>query len=1152
MRYIFAGLTLAVCAAAGPVGSARLLSAVPQGFEPNRGQIDRNIDFVSHGLGYSLLLAPGEAQVRLTTTPKNHRWHKSADVRVKFLGANTRAHGQELEPQTAKSNYFIGNDPAQWRKDMPRYSRVEYHDVYPGVDIAYYGAGPQLEYDLLLRPHADPSKIRLKITGADRIRIDEAGNLLLSVGQADIRELKPVIYQSFEAGRQRIDGRYVLMSGHTVGFAVADYDRAKPLVIDPVLEFSSFFGGTGNDNASTITLDSSGNSYVAGFTSSSTLAGTRIGTPFSCGGVAAFIAKINSSGNLVFATYLGGTNDQSGAIGTVDGNGNIYITGATHSSNFPTVHPLYGTYNGGVSDTYVAELNSAGNALIFSTFFGGNGQDYTSGIGLDSAGNVYIVGTTTSTNLPTQNPVQAHPGNMTDAFAAKFAAGGTALLYSTYLAGNNYDFSNGMTVDSNGTAYLYGDTESTDYPVQNALQPSFCGWTSGQPMPTVGHGWVTVLGANGSLIYSTYICGDAASDSTRGAALDRNGNLIITGQTESTVFRTLNPLQAHHGGGANDAFIMSLSPSGSLLYSSYLGGSGDDIGRGVAVDSAGNWYITGQTSSSIDFPTTADRTQPAYGGGTYDTFVTKISAAGTPSIVFSTFLGGSADEVGHGIAVDSLAQAYIVGSTGSNNFPTRSPFQATYGGGAGPHDATWSVIATCDFTFSTQSPFLAGGGSGNISVTTTPECAWNATSNASWITSVAPASGAGPGSVSYSVSSSNGSARSGTITIAGQTITVNQLAGPVISSVSPSSGGKGAINLALAIVGNQTHFAAGVSAVSFSGTGIAPGTISVTDATHMTANINIAANAPVGPQNVTVTTGTEVAVLTVGFTVASALPPGIGAEFGATSLGLGGTTSLSFSVSNPNPGTSLTNVGFTDTLPSGLVVATPNGLSGNCGGGTIAAIAGTGAVSLSGATLGAGAECVFSVNVTAASGGPWVNTTGNVSSTQATGGTAAANLGLGASGSSSYSFVTGATLSQSSLRNNFAGYVGLEFTLGSTALSVSAVGRMCVAGNTGTHTVKLVNVATGLDVAGSAVGVSMSGCTPGQYQYAVLAGAVTLVPGTAYYLVSSESGGGDQWYDMSAVAASAGVVNAAAWFDGTTWRSLSGAASFVPPNFLYL
>ncbi|HLH43152.1 MAG TPA: SBBP repeat-containing protein, partial [Bryobacteraceae bacterium] len=675
--------------------------------------------------------------------------------------------------QPGKSNYFIGNNSASWPTDIPRYGRIEYRQVYPGIDVVYYGGRDPLEYDFVLGPQADPDKIRLEFQGADGMHIDAAGNLAFRAGGIEILERKPVVYQATGESRRLVEARYISLGGNRVGIEVSGYDRSKPLVIDPALVFSTFFGGSGNDSASTVVVDANGNYYVSGFARSNPLpGGANLGAPFSGSpGVAAFIVKMSASGTLIFSTFIGGNNDQAGGKIAVDANGNVYMAGSTASATFPVVNAIQSSYGGGSFDAFVLELSNSGNSLIYSTYLGGNQLDNAAGVAVDSSGGAYIVGYTNSTNFPANNAVQTALAGFQNAFAAKLTPGGTALVYSTYYGGNGTDYSNGMTLDRFGNSYMYGDTSSTNFPLVNPQ--GACS----------GGGWVASLSPSGTVGYSTYICG---SNAVRGAAVDpTSGNLVITGQTSSTTFvTTTNAIQQNLGGGSGDAFVTELSPGGNILYSSYLGGNGTDIGRGTAVDSLGNWYITGQTSST-DFPTVSP-IQATFGGVVANAFLTKINPNTTPvSIVFSTYLGGNQNDAAHFVAVDSNAQAYLAGVTNSTNFPVFHAVQGVLGGG---NDGFWSVIATCDRNLSSPGPFPASGGVGNISITTTPECGWKAASQVPWIV-LTPSnpSGAGNGSVSYTVQANNGPARSGSVVISGQAVVFNQAGvSPATFTSSPS------------------------------------------------------------------------------------------------------------------------------------------------------------------------------------------------------------------------------------------------------------------------------------------------------------------------------------------------------------------------------
>jgi hypothetical protein len=736
-------------------------SLLPQSFEPNRGQAGRSVEFIARGPGYALALGTGEAWLRLSKEGSSAEPRNTAGVHLKVLSANRNVHGRGLNPQTGKSNYLLGNHSEHWQKSIPHFGRVEYDAIYPGIDLAYYGTGQQLEYDFIVRPKGDVDSIRLEFEGADQVRIDPSGDLVLSIGGAEVRERRPVAYQNLGPGRVRIEVRYVALGPNRVGFQADSYDPTVPLIIDPVLMFSTYFGVAGTENAQKVVLDSSGNAYYGGSTNSGSLPGNRIGQPFVSGSNAAWIAKVSPSGALLYTTFIGGGGgDISGVRGlAVDASGNVYASGSTRSSAFPLVNPLQSSFGGSPSDTFVLELNSAGSGLIFSTFLGGNGQDYPTGVAIDNFGTIYVAGVTTSTNFPTVNAWQKTIKGTLSAFATKIAPGGSSVLYSTYLTGSGGVYSNGMTIDSGGNLYIYGDTGSTDFTTLNAIQPTPC--TVGP-----GWGWLVQLNSAGTPVYSTYICGPGSDTEVRGAGIDATGNLIITGATGSTSFPLLTPLQSTYGGGPHDIFITKLSPNGGLLYSSYLGGNGEDVATGLVVDQVGNWYLAGNTGST-DFPL-LNSVQSAKAGGN-DTFVSKINSTGS-ALLFSTYLGGSGSESTQGLAVDDNGQAYVSGTTPSTNFPLVHQLQG-FGGGA--NDAFWAVIATCDFALSAPASPSVTGGSANITLTTTPECGWRASSSNAWIT-LSTATGTGSGPVSYSVASNPGLPRSGTLTAGTQTVTISQ------------------------------------------------------------------------------------------------------------------------------------------------------------------------------------------------------------------------------------------------------------------------------------------------------------------------------------------------------------------------------------------
>jgi len=683
----------------GPRTPARIIEASdsqPLIFEPNQGQTDELVKFLSRGRGYTLFLTGDEAVLALRS--RQSSLPASLVFRMKLVGADPKALVSGLDALPSTSNYFIGNDPKKWRNHIPNYAQVQYKNVYPGVDLVYYGNERQLEYDFVVAPGGDPRSIALAIVGGEAghqslsqplVQIDRRGDLVVQTEGGKVHLRKPVAYQPSQQEGQPtfVDGSYVLSASsirdpraefadreYEVRFEVAAYDHTKPLIIDPVLSYSTYLGGSQDDGGNGIAVDASGNAYVAGSTLSADFPTV---TPLqgTCGGcdigaTDAFIAKLDTAGSsLVYTTYLGGSSsDQAFAI-TTDPSGNVYVTGRTYSNNFPTVNPVQPAI-GGSADVFMAKLNATGSALVYSTYLGGSGGEQGLGIAVDSAGNAYVVGSTLSSNFPVASPLQATcmscPGNP-DAFVTKLNAAGSLLVYSTYLGGSGSDEARSVAVDSTSNAYVTGLTYSNNFPLASPLQPAYGG---------VEDAFVLKMNSSGSaLVYSSYL-GGTSRDEGRGIALDSSGNAYVTGLTTSNDFPTANAAQSAYRGG-QDAFVAKLDGAGAALaYSTYLGGTGADQGSSIAVDSSGQAYVTGYTTST-NLPL-ANPIQPTYGGN-QDTFVSKLSATGV-ALVFSTYLGGHDVDTGTGIAVDSAANPYVTGATFSNDFPTASPLQAATGG----------------------------------------------------------------------------------------------------------------------------------------------------------------------------------------------------------------------------------------------------------------------------------------------------------------------------------------------------------------------------------------------------------------------------------------------------------------------------------------
>lgn len=815
-----------------PIQNPKLVESygrLPLAFEANRGQTDGQVKFLSRGSGYTMFLTQGEAVLSLRKpsavsdqpsafrNPKfearnstitnqqseifnlpsllprptdafanlqsaidnslipNPETRKPAVLRMKLVGANPKAKVTGLDELPGKSNYFLGNDPKKWRTNVSTYAKVKYKGVYPGIDLVYYGNQRQLEYDFVVSPGANPKAITLEIDGAVRaqglapLRVDGGGDLVIGTEAGEIRLHKPVVYQpnpesripnpgfsttdngprttanhqSSIDNRQFLDGRFVLRSpsignrqssiGNSrfeIAFEIASYDPRLPLVIDPVLSYSTYLGGSGGDIANAVAVDADGNAYVTGSTTSidfptASAYQANCSRAYNCRDV--FVTKLNAAGSsLVYSTYVGGDGYSRGHEIAVDSFGNAYITGHTYSPYFPTLN-AFQTSRNGFWDAFVFKLDPTGSALLYSTFLGGSGNEapydsWSGGIAVDSAGNAYVTGTTDTADFPTKNALQTAYGGGTcgtppdetfpcpDAFVAKFntnLSGEESLVYSTYLGGSRADRGFDIAVDLSGNAYVTGLTGSIDFPTTpGAFQTAYTG--------DRGNGFVTKLDSMGCLlVYSTFLGGDR-DEKAESIAVDAAGNAYITGGTNSTDFPTLNAFQEHLGGGwcslpgyqyeCDDDFVTKLNPQGSgLVYSTYLGGSGGEHAPAIAVDPSGNVYVVGVTFAANDFPV-ANPIQDTYASGTcddppladpcFDVTVSKLSPLG--GLVFSSYLGGTGNEGSGGIAVDPSGNIYVAGTAWSTDFPiTPGAFQASLGGAG---DGFVAKIAPADNT----------------------------------------------------------------------------------------------------------------------------------------------------------------------------------------------------------------------------------------------------------------------------------------------------------------------------------------------------------------------------------------------------------------------------------------------------------------------
>jgi uncharacterized protein (TIGR03437 family) len=677
-------------------------------FEANAGQVDARFPFVARGGGMSLFFADG-GEVSIDA---------GAVITAGVIGGNARAIAEAEEPLSGRINYFLGNDPSKWVRDVPTFGRVRYRGVYPGIDLVYYGSQGRLEHDFVVAPGADPRRIRMRLSGVDSMDVDASGDALLHVGTRSITWKKPLLYQSVAGLRRRVEGRYRVEGKSELGFEVGVYDPDRPLIIDPVVIYSTYIGRGGNETASRLAVDNNGNVYMTGVSTENsypTTPGTSALTPsLSRGNI--IVTKLNANATeLVYSTIFGGSGIDLGLGIALDSQGAVYITGATASEDFPTtagvVQRTYGKPLGefantpALGDCFITRLNSAGNAISFSTYLGGTLLDACSSIALDASGNIYVTGGTNSANFPStegsfQRSFRGGRGTFpvlksADAFVAKLNGNASQLLYATFIGGNGEEAGTAIAVDAEGNAYVTGATNSSfGFPLSsNAAQTRYAG-SGGNVTVGVGDAFLIKLDAAGAnLVYGTLL-GGARDDVAYGLAVDKQGAAYITGSTLSQDFPvTAVARQGNYRGQsvtanwyAGDAFAAKLNPAGTAWeYSTYLGGTADDRGTAIIVADDGSAWVLGHTLSN-DFWVTEDATQRRYAGdrqtefyGTGDVFLTHLAPSGG-TLLFSTYLGGQGNDWALGLAADARGNVYIAGGTSSLDFPTTpGVYQRAYG-----------------------------------------------------------------------------------------------------------------------------------------------------------------------------------------------------------------------------------------------------------------------------------------------------------------------------------------------------------------------------------------------------------------------------------------------------------------------------------------
>ena len=762
------------------VKPAKDYGKLPLTFETNAGQTDGRVKYLSRGAGYTLFLtAENEAVVSLArTTSKGDR--QTAAVRMSLLGSKRASAIRALEPKSNISNYYYGADPKRWLTGVHHYGRVSYEGVYSGIDVVYYGNQRQLEYDFVVSPGANPKDIRLKFDGADRLATAANGDLLLHTQYGEIRQRKPLVYQDVDGHRHLIAASYDVHSDHQASFSLGAYDHSKQLIIDPILVYSTFLGGTGVENGSAIAVDAAQAAYVVGSTASSdfpVVSGLNGQTSFKGGAYDAFVVKYAPAGNaIVFSTYIGGSGSDAATGVGVDSAGNIVVTGDTDSPAFPLKNPLQGLI-GGKIDAFLLKIGAQGG-LIYSTYLGGFEDDHALGLTVDPDGNAVVCGVTRSTNFWSQGGLRpVYMGGLTDGWVLKMKPDGL-LAWATYLGGNGNDSANAVALDPAGDIYVTGDTTSLNFPATAGAMRTVL-FRPGSP-----DGFVTKIKGDGTAFgYSTYL-GGTNNDTGIGIAADGQGNAYITGNTDSVDFPVVNPLQGPPGNG--DVFVTKLNPAGSApVYSTFLAGSGLDRAADIKIDAVGNAYVYGGTASD-NFPVSSALQTVRRGG--QDLFVARINAAGTARD-WATYLGGASDDAAARMAIDASANLYLTGSTTSSDFPSVLPAQISI---AGAQDAFVTKIGGCDISLApgaaTFTPLPANGSFTVNSLT----CPWVAASNDSWITVTGTNSGSTSGIVTYSISQNTGIARTGSISVSGLRFTITQAGlttvAPSVISLTPNSG----------------------------------------------------------------------------------------------------------------------------------------------------------------------------------------------------------------------------------------------------------------------------------------------------------------------------------------------------------------------------
>jgi hypothetical protein len=669
-------------AAAHQANSHAADPVTPLSFEPNVGQGPAGVRFIARAGGAAVSLTGTAAAIAVGPTGSRSG---RRPLRISLAGARRDPRLEGAGRLPGRVNYLVG-PAASWHTDVPTYRAIVDRSVYPGIDLRYDGTSGRLEYDFDVAARADPSRIAIDIDGGGQVRIDRAGNLEVGPAGQRIVQRRPEIYQLIGGVRRPVRGGFRMLGPRRVGFDVGPHDVSRPVVIDPTIDFSRPLVGSAPGTGLGAAVDATGDTYVTGQTSSADFPTAHPLQARPRGRTqSAFVTKLDRSGALAYSTYLGGAGYTAGRGIAVDAAGDAYVTGATNSTDFPTTAGAFQrSYGGGPFDAFVTKLDPAGTRLVYSTFLGDTHYDEGNAIAVDPAGRAVVTGKTVSPDFPVVHPLAPHTSS--GAFVTKLDRTGTALVASSVFggtaAGNHGDSGFGVAVDREGDTYATGETNDTGFPTVDPLQPGLAGGADAFV--------VKINAASTRVDYATYY-GGSGDDVGRAIAADGDGNAYVTGLTTSRDLPVVDPLEAINTSPLPDgsaAFVAKLDPTGAVVFSTYLGGGGDDGASGIAIDRARDVYVTGETSSP-DFPLASPLQRTLHGPD--DAFVTELDRSGS-LLRFSTYFGGGGTDAGLAVAVDRSGAIHLTGSTDSPDFPRRGPRQPGHRRYAVPGDGAFVAV----------------------------------------------------------------------------------------------------------------------------------------------------------------------------------------------------------------------------------------------------------------------------------------------------------------------------------------------------------------------------------------------------------------------------------------------------------------------------